>query len=90
MALTTKIVAFQTLTLVLLVCLCRAASEEAFPPREDKKMLWMQDGNPNTCNDGTVTPPVVIVPFFKTAVTYMRVTFQQARAQDSDLEFTML
>ncbi|GFR78786.1 hypothetical protein ElyMa_000540300 [Elysia marginata] len=40
-------------------------------------MLWLQDGNANTCNDGTVTPPVVIVPFFKTAVTYMRITLQQ-------------
>ncbi|GFR92892.1 hypothetical protein ElyMa_000878600 [Elysia marginata] len=63
---------------------------KAFPPLEDKKMLWLQDGNPNTCNDGTVTPPFVIVPFFKTAVTYMRITLQQPGAQVSGLEFTMV
>ncbi|GFS07886.1 hypothetical protein ElyMa_006580200 [Elysia marginata] len=63
---------------------------KAFPPREDKKMLWLQDSNPNTCNDGTVTPPVVIVPFFKTAVTYMRITFQLRGAQDSGLEFPII
>ncbi|GFR92896.1 hypothetical protein ElyMa_000878700 [Elysia marginata] len=63
---------------------------EAFPPLEDKKMLWLQDGNANTCNDGTVTPPVVIVPFFKTAVTYMRITLQQPGAQVSGLEFAMV